>query len=120
MAAQTHDGAMLPTSLRKISQALVLLSAARPTGGHLAHGPDNHTRDKTRDAAEVDRLLHKRKGLSGSEFAGIGIQFAVTIVLFAFAGIWLDRRLGTSPWLVLLMVLGGSALGFWSLVRRTR
>jgi F0F1-type ATP synthase assembly protein I len=86
----------------------------------LAHGPDDPKRDDAREQAEIDRLLHKRKGLSGSEFAGIGVQFAVTIVLFAFAGIWLDRRLGSSPWFVLLMVLGGGALGFWSMVRRTR
>lgn len=70
--------------------------------------------------AEVDRLLHKRKGISGSEFAGVGVQFAVTIVLFAFAGIWLDEKLGSSPWFVLIMVLGGAALAFWSMVRRLK
>jgi F0F1-type ATP synthase assembly protein I len=68
--------------------------------------------------AEYDRLLHKRKDISGSEFAGVGIQFAITIVLFALGGIWLDKRLGTSPWLVILMVFGGAALGFWSMYRR--
>ena len=68
--------------------------------------------------AEYDRLLHKRKGISGSEFAGVGLQFAITIVLFALGGIWLDKRLGTSPWLVILMVFGGAALGFWSMYRR--
>lgn len=68
---------------------------------------------------DYDALLHRRKGISGSEFAGIGLQFAVTLVLFALAGIWLDKRLGTSPWLLIIMVLGGSALGFWSMVRRT-
>ena len=86
----------------------------------MANGSDNQARKDAQEKAEIDRLLHRRKGLSGSEFAGVGIQFAVTIVLFAFAGIWLDRRLGTSPWLVLVMVLGGAALGFWSLVRRAR
>ena len=70
--------------------------------------------------AEYDRLLHKRKGMSGSEFAGIGVQFAATIVVFAFLGIWLDKRLGTSPWLLLVLVLGGSGLGFWSMVRRLK
>ena len=70
--------------------------------------------------AEYDRLLHRRKGMSGSEFAGIGIQFAVTIVVFAFLGIWLDQWLGTSPLFVLLMVFGGAGLGFWSMVRRTK
>lgn len=62
--------------------------------------------------------MHTRKGLSGSEFAGVGLQFAVSIVLFAFAGIWLDKRLGTSPWLLIVMVLGGSGLGFWTMYRR--
>lgn len=89
--------------------------------GGLAHSPDNRNDDEAaRAAAEQDRLLHRRKGLSGSEFAGIGVQFAVTIVIFAFAGIWLDKRLGTSPWFVLIMVLGGGALGFWSMVRKVR
>jgi F0F1-type ATP synthase assembly protein I len=63
-------------------------------------------------------MLHKRKPLSGSEFAGIGLQFGITIVVFALAGIWLDRRLGTSPWLLIVLVLGGSALAFWSMYRR--
>jgi F0F1-type ATP synthase assembly protein I len=62
--------------------------------------------------------MHTRKGMSGSEFAGVGLQFAVSIVLFALAGIWLDKRLGTSPWFVLVMALGGSALSFWSMYRR--
>jgi F0F1-type ATP synthase assembly protein I len=69
---------------------------------------------------EHDRLLHRRKGLSGSEFAGIGVQFAVTIVVFAFLGIWLDQRLGSSPLFVLIMVFGGAGLAFWSMVRKTR
>jgi F0F1-type ATP synthase assembly protein I len=74
--------------------------------------------DRTKDLeAEADRLLHRRKGMSGTEFAGIGMQFAVTIVVFALAGVWLDNRFGTSPWLVLLMVLGGFGIGFRTLYR---
>jgi F0F1-type ATP synthase assembly protein I len=59
-----------------------------------------------------------RKAISGSEFAGIGVQFAVVLVFFALAGVWLDRKLGTSPFLLIGLVLGGSALGFWSMVRK--
>lgn len=100
--------------MRKISQALSLTS----TGGALTSS-SNPGPDKPIDPqAEYDRLMHSRKGISGSEFAGLGVQFAVTIVLFAFAGIWLDRRLGTSPWLLIIMVLGGSGLGFWTMYRR--
>ena len=56
--------------------------------------------------------------VSGMEFAGIGIQFALTILLFVFAGVWLDNRLGTSPWLVLVFVFVGAAGGFYSMYRR--
>ena len=56
--------------------------------------------------------------MSGSEFAGVGVQFGITIVAFALAGVWLDRRLGTSPWLLIVLVLGGSGLAFWSMYRR--
>ena len=68
--------------------------------------------------AEYDRLMGARKGLSGSEFAGVGLQFAASIVVFALLGVWLDRTLGSSPWFVIVMVLGGSGLSFWSMVRR--
>jgi len=105
----------LPTELEK--------NFTRPNFdlGRKAHvtEPSTPKPDRTIDAqAEYDRLMHARKGISGSEFAGLGVQFGVTIVLFAFAGIWLDRRLGTSPWFVIIMVLGGSGLGFWSMYRR--
>lgn len=93
----------------------------RPSGTRLAHNHDGekHPAPETRQA-EYDRLLHRRKGLSGSEFAGMGVQFAMAVVLSAFAGVWLDKRLGTSPLFVLLLVLIGAAGGFWSMVRRLK
>lgn len=75
---------------------------------------------KSAAEAEYDRLLHRRKGIPASRFAGIGIQFALSIVIFAFAGVWLDRTLGTSPLFVLVLVLGGAGLGFWSMIRTLR
>jgi len=57
-------------------------------------------------------------GLSGAEFAGIGVQFAATILVFTFAGVWLDKRLGTSPWLLLVFVFTGAGGGFYSIYRK--
>jgi ATP synthase protein I len=57
-------------------------------------------------------------GVSGAEFAGAGIQFAVTLVLGAFAGIWSDKKLGTSPWLLIVFVFLGAAAGFYSLYHK--
>ena len=55
---------------------------------------------------------------SAGEYAGVGLQFAVTIVAFMFAGMWLDRTLGTSPWLLILLVFAGAAAGFYSIYRK--
>jgi ATP synthase protein I len=52
------------------------------------------------------------------EYAGVGLQFALTIVAFMFAGMWLDRTLGTSPWLLILFVFGGASAGFYSIYRK--
>ena len=58
------------------------------------------------------------RGVSPGEFAGVGIQFAVVILVFTFAGVWLDRRLGTSPWLVIVFVFAGAAGGFFSMYQK--
>ena len=54
---------------------------------------------------------------TGKEVAGAGFQFAAVVVLSVFAGIWVDEKLGTSPWLLIVFVFLGSALGFYSLYR---
>jgi ATP synthase protein I len=46
-----------------------------------------------------------------------GFEFAVAILLGVFAGQWLDRRIGTAPWLVILGVAVGAAAGFYNLYR---
>ena len=48
------------------------------------------------------------------------MQFAATIVVSALAGVWLDKRLGSSPWLVIVAVFVGAALGFWNLIRAAK
>jgi ATP synthase protein I len=53
-----------------------------------------------------------------AEFAGVGLQFAGAIVLFLFVGRWLDARLGTEPWLLLVGVLVGAVGGFYSMYRQ--
>jgi len=46
------------------------------------------------------------------------MQFALTILVFVAAGVWLDKRLGSSPWLVILFVFLGAAAGFFSMYRK--
>ena len=55
--------------------------------------------------------------LTVGSFAGLGLQFALTILVFLYLGKWLDGKLGTAPWLLLLGVFIGAAGGFYSLYR---
>ncbi len=55
---------------------------------------------------------------SMAEYGGVGLQFAGAILLFLFAGRWLDERLGTEPWLLLTGVMVGAAAGFYSMYRQ--
>ena len=49
--------------------------------------------------------------------AGLGVQFAATLAVFAALGHWADNRLGSGPWLLIVGVFAGFAGGLYSLVR---
>jgi ATP synthase protein I len=70
------------------------------------------------DQGSAKKTAGSGGALSGAEFAGVGLQFALTISVFSFAGVWLDRRLGTSPWFLIICVFAGAAGGFFSMFRK--
>jgi len=51
-------------------------------------------------------------------YSGLGFQFAAAVGLFALGGRWLDGKLGSSPWLLLMGVFTGFALGLYSLLSK--
>jgi F0F1-type ATP synthase assembly protein I len=51
-------------------------------------------------------------------YAGVGMQYAATIGVFAVLGYWLDGKLGSGPWLLLTGVFVGFGLGLVSLVSK--
>ncbi len=55
---------------------------------------------------------------SPASLAGVGFQFVASILLFLFIGKWLDGKLGTEPWLLILGVFVGAAAGFYSMYRK--
>jgi len=57
-------------------------------------------------------------GPSASEFAGVGLQFAISILVFLYLGQWLDRKLGTEPWLLIGGVFLGAGASFYSMYRK--
>ena len=64
----------------------------------------------------------KAEGADGessiTQFAGVGLQFALSILVFLYPGQWLDRKLGTAPWFLLGGVFLGGAGSFYSMYRK--
>ena len=50
--------------------------------------------------------------------AGMGLQFAISVVVFLLAGQWLDRKLGTDPLFLMVFVFVGAGGSFYSIYRK--
>jgi F0F1-type ATP synthase assembly protein I len=59
-----------------------------------------------------------KKGLSGADFAGVGIQFAFAIILFLYAGQWVDNRVGTNGLFTVAGVFIGAIAAFYNMYRK--
>lgn len=53
-----------------------------------------------------------------ADMMGIGVQFVAVLLAFLFLGKWLDERLGTSPWLLMIGVFLGFGLSLLYMYRR--
>lgn len=68
-----------------------------------------------------EKGLHKSspsRGSSGADFAGLGIQFAAAIILFLFAGQWVDKKLGTDGLFTIVGVFVGGGGAFYNMYRK--
>lgn len=73
-------------------------------------------RDDPNNDPKSDKKANDELNLSS--FAGVGLQFAVSIIAFLFLGQWADRKLGTSPFLLLAGVFIGGGGAFYAMYRR--
>lgn len=62
--------------------------------------------------------LSRPPGLGAAgKYAGLGLQFALSILFFGWLGQWVDRKLGTDGIFLLLGVLIGAGAAFYSMYR---
>jgi ATP synthase protein I len=54
--------------------------------------------------------MHRFQGIG--TYATVGLDFAVAIAIGLYAGWWLDKKLGSTPWLMIIGLLFGVAAGF--------
>ncbi len=56
-------------------------------------------------------------------FSSLGFQVALSIAIGLAVGVYLDRKFGTAPWLMLVFLAMGIAAGFrniWLVIRKIR
>ncbi len=58
----------------------------------------------------------KRAAIQMAYASSIGISMVIAIFGCLFLGVWLDRKLGTDPYLTLLFLLMGIVAGFRNMV----
>lgn len=67
----------------------------------------------------VARLRGRRAQDGGvGKYAGFGVQFAIAVLLFLYAGNWIDQKVGTSPLFLVLGVFVGAGASFYSIYQR--
>src|ERR1035437_2244931 len=88
-------------------------------------GPRDPSSEQEQNIARKrDDLLAQARGEKSLGFTekgadprlmGLGLQFVIAILLCLYAGMWLDSRLHTGPWLMLIGALIGGGAGFYSM-----
>ncbi len=66
-------------------------------------------------------LSNQRKIIDGYKkvgpYLGLGTQLAATVILMFYIGYWLDKRLETQPYLVIIFSLLGSFAAIYNFIR---
>jgi len=73
---------------------------------------------------QLERSVKKKTEASGEpesnsramRYAGLGLEFTAVFFGFVWAGRYLDERLGTKPWLVLVGICFGFSIALYRLI----
>ncbi len=50
----------------------------------------------------------------------LGLEFAVSEILCVWAGYWMDKKLGSFPWGIIVGAVAGFGLGFYQILRAAK
>ncbi len=66
-------------------------------------------------------ISNQRKIIEGYKkvgpYLGLGTQLAATVILMFFLGYWLDKKLETTPYLVIIFSIIGSFAAIYNFIR---
>jgi ATP synthase protein I len=89
------------------------LDASAATGARTPAAPTASRLTPAIDpAARASRRMYE--GLSSSS---VGLELGIAVIVALLFGMWLDRQLGTQPWLMLVFLVLGLVAGFRNVLR---
>jgi ATP synthase protein I len=50
-------------------------------------------------------------------YASLGLQLVITIIIFAYAGWWIDGKFDTRPWFLIILTFLGAIAGMVTFIR---
>ena len=100
------------------------MKTAGSHSGDLSHEAPAEPVHRTRVSPGADAASPAARG--GKRFynvlsaSSVGLELGLSVVIGVLVGIWLDGRLGTAPWMMLLWLGFGLAAGFRGVLRAVR
>jgi ATP synthase protein I len=61
-----------------------------------------------------------RRAFNALTASTVGLELGVAVVISLLFGMWLDRKLGTQPWLMLAFLVIGLVAGFRNVMRAVK
>lgn len=101
MSQDSEDGTV---HLSRVDADAFLADPARPAPRVLTPAID--------PAARASKRMYE--GLSASS---VGLELGIAVIIALLVGMWLDRRFGTTPWLMLVFLVLGLVAGFRNVLR---
>jgi ATP synthase protein I len=72
-------------------------------------------------AAILDPAARRSKrAYNALSASSVGLELGIAVVIGLFAGMWLDGKAGTTPWLMLLFLGFGLVAGFRNVLRAVK
>jgi ATP synthase protein I len=85
---------------------------------HGSPAPSQKLRPAVQTSPPIDPAARRAKrAYNGLSASSVGLELGLAVVLGLMFGIWLDGKLGTEPWMMLLFLVLGLVAGFRNLVR---
>ena len=118
-SAGSHSGDLSHEATGElVHRTRVTPGAGHRTGDEAGHGAGHeagHGADLASPAARGGKRFYS--ALSASS---VGLELGLSVVIGVLVGMWLDGRLGTTPWLMLLWLGFGLVAGFRGVLRAVR